>query len=189
MLVGAELFQRPWMLLTHMFLHGDPSHLFFNMYALLMFGPVLESRIGWKRFLFIYLLSGLLAGFFSSFYYKSALGASGAIMGMLGVTIMLLPDLQVLMFFFIPMSLRTAGIIFAAMDIFGLFAPTGVGNLAHLVGLACGLLYGALLLKQKTKFYRGFEVKFETPRPSRKHKDEYEMSKEDMDNYMKYGRL
>jgi len=70
------------------------------MYALLIFGPLIESKIGSKRFIMIYFISGLLAGIGSTFFYAKALGASGAIMGILGVTIVMMPNLRVLLFFF-----------------------------------------------------------------------------------------
>ena len=57
MLVSSDIYSRPWILLTSMFLHGGFSHLLFNMYALLMFGNLIEQRIGTKRFLFIYFVS------------------------------------------------------------------------------------------------------------------------------------
>ena len=50
---------KPWQLLTHMFMHGDGTHLFFNMFALWMFGTAVEMRLGTKRFLFIYFSAGI----------------------------------------------------------------------------------------------------------------------------------
>ena len=182
MLVSSDIFTRPWILLTSMFMHANPNHLFFNMFALFMFGPVLEQRIGMKRFLYIYFLSGLLAGIFFALtpFGDAGLGASGAIMGMLGVTIILLPDLQVLFFFIIPMSLRTAGIIFAAIDLLGLFGigMGGVANSAHLAGLVTGLGYGMYLKKRQKKVIKRF-----------KKKRSMEISKEDMADFLKHGRL
>ncbi|NQV09095.1 rhomboid family intramembrane serine protease [Candidatus Woesearchaeota archaeon] len=181
MLISKEVFMRPWILVTSMFLHANINHLLFNMYALFIFGPLIEQRIGKKRFLFIYFLSGIVAALISTFFYHSALGASGAIMGILGVTIMLLPDLQVLLFFFIPMSMRTAGVIFALIDIFGIFVPSGVANIAHLVGLSLGIIYGYYLLKQKKAFKKRFERKV--------HTNSIEMGKDDINDYLRHGKL
>jgi len=183
MLVPSQVLARPYILLTSVFLHAGFNHIFWNMYALIIFGPLLEQRIGPKRFLFIYLLSGLLAAIghiiLSLFIYGSAppaLGASGAVMGMLGVLIVLMPYIRLLFFFFIPMSLRTAGIIWIIMDMIGVFVPSGVGNLAHLVGVACGLIYGFILSKGKKKYYRTFM-----------HKGHITI--EDVDDYMKHGKI
>ena len=149
MLVSKDLLSRPWILLTSMFLHGSIDHIFFNMYGLFIFGPFLEQRIGSKRFLFAYFVSGLAAGLFSSFFYNATLGASGAIMGIIGLLIVLLPNLRVLLFYIIPMPLWTAGIFWALFDVFGIFVPSGVANIAHLIGLGCGLAIGFLLKKEK----------------------------------------
>ncbi|MFH1917047.1 MAG: rhomboid family intramembrane serine protease [Nanoarchaeota archaeon] len=185
LLNSSEVWARPWILITSMFLHADPTHLIFNMYALLVFGPLIEQKIGTRRFVFIYFLSGILASVISTFFYERALGASGAIMGILGVTIMLLPHLQVLFFFFIPMSLRTAGIIFAAIDIFGIFVPSGIANIAHIVGLGTGLLYGWHLLRKKREFTKRFVEKS----PKKKKADALMLSNEDIEDYLKHGRL
>ncbi len=176
MLVSHDVFTRPWILLTSMFLHHDPYHLFFNMYALMLFGPLLEQRIGTRRFLILYFVSGILASFVSSFFYEFGLGASGAIMGILGMLIVLMPDLQLLLFFVVPMPLWIAGIAYAALDVLGILFPAGIGNIAHLVGMATGLGYGFFLRKEKTKFYRKFT--------SKKHLD-----KEDMEEYLRSGRI
>ena len=188
MLVPEDILSRPWTLLTSMFLHGSPAHLLFNMYALFIFGGLIEQRIGTSRFLGVYLFAGLFAGvLYSVFSSVPALGASGAIMAVLGLAIMLLPDLQVLFFFVIPMSLRTAGIIFAAIDIFGLFNPgSGIAHLAHLGGLFVGLVYGFYLVSKKKKLVAKFV------RPPKKvfgKKDTIELSDEDIEEYIKNGRL
>ncbi len=215
MLVSGDIFTRPWIMLSSMFLHGGSWHLLFNMYALFIFGPLIERRIGSKRFLGAYLFSGILAsliyGSFNTFIMNApnaaAVGASGAIMALLGLTIILLPHLIFLFFFVIPMSMRTAGIVFALMDLIGFITPsnTGIAHLAHLVGLGCGLLFGWYLLKKKKVFVQQFtrtgpRVKVfmgkmkKTPPPNNKqqsslHDDTIELSKDDVDNYFKYGRL
>lgn len=183
MLIGNEVLSRPWMLITHMFLHGSFAHILFNMYALFIFGPILEQRIGPKRFLLTYFVSGLVAAIVSIFLYPlifgysiNALGASGAIMGMLGVMIILNPGLRLLFFFIFPMSLRTAGIIWILMDLFGVFYTTGVGNIAHLAGMFTGLIMGKMFTKKKKKFDKKFE--------SKSH-----LSEDDISEYLKSGRV
>ncbi|MCA9478320.1 MAG: rhomboid family intramembrane serine protease [Nanoarchaeota archaeon] len=194
---SATVFSRPWTLITSMFLHGGFSHLLFNMYALLMFGPLIEQKVGTKRFLEIYFLSGILAGLgFVAFrelivgVSSSALGASGAIMGILGMTIMLLPQLRVLFFFVFPMSMRTAGIIFALIDFVGLFNPnSSVANIAHLVGLATGLLYATYLLKEKKNYYHGFARPYSAHKEKKDYGKTIELSEDDVKEYLKKGRL
>ncbi len=213
MLVSGDIFIRPWILITSMFLHAGGTHLLFNMYALLIFGPLIEKRIGSKRFLLAYFVSGLLAGglyaVFNTFVrgapQMAAVGASGAIMGILGLVIMLLPNLRVLFFFIIPMSMRTAGIIFAAIDLVGFISGGfGIAHLAHLVGLSVGLLFGWYLKNKKLKFAQQFgggpkarmkmytvggASKMTPKKASGKYEDTIELQKDDLDNYFKYGRL
>lgn len=64
--IGSEYF-KPYQIITHMFVHGDFSHLFFNMFALFMFGQVLEYYTGSKRFFILYFVSGLGALFLHEF--------------------------------------------------------------------------------------------------------------------------
>ena len=63
-----DLFQ-PWQIFTHMFMHGSPSHILFNMFALWMFGTAVEQQLGSKKFLFIYISAGLGAVLFQLGYY------------------------------------------------------------------------------------------------------------------------
>lgn len=176
MLASEDVFRRPWILFTSMFLHGSFSHILFNMYGLFIFGPILEQRIGAKRFLTLYLLSGVISAFIASFFYSRALGASGAIMGMLGALIILMPELQLLFFFIIPMPLWIAGIVWAGIDIFGVFNPSGVGNIAHLVGMGFGLMYGFQLKGKRKVFRKRFH--------KRKHLDD-----SDIEEYLRSGRI
>lgn len=142
LLNSSEILSRPYTLFTSMFLHASTNHLLFNMLVLFFMGPFLESRIGSKRFLIIYLVSGLVAAFSALFFYERALGASGAIMGIVAALIILMPNLKVLLFFVIPMPLWMLGILYVGVDVFGLFYPTNVANVAHLAGLATGFLFG-----------------------------------------------
>lgn len=184
LLVASDVFARPWTLLTSMFLHSPGSfiHIFFNMYVLFIFGPLVERRVGTKRFLLVYFVSGLLGGLIWALFNpgRSALGASGAVMGIIGMAVMLFPNLPVLLFFFIPMTLRTAGILIALVDIIGLFP--GVARTAHLVGLGTGALFGYYLTKRKggTRKRRVHRVH---PQGT------IELSEEDVQEYLRTGRL
>lgn len=194
----STVFLEPWTLVTSMFLHGSFNHLLFNMYALLMFGPLIEQRVGSKRFLQMYFASGILAGLGYVIFQEvllgvssSALGASGAIMGVLGMTIMLLPNMRVLFFFIIPMSMRTAGILFALVDLLGVFGvgASGIANIAHLVGLAVGLAFAWFLLQQKKSYYKGFARPYKKTNLKKDYDQTIELSEDDVENYLKKGRF
>jgi membrane associated rhomboid family serine protease len=80
------------------------------------------------------------------------LGASGAIMGLIGITIILWPHSRIIMFPLpVQIPLWVAGLIFAAMDLLGAFTGVGgIGNIAHLAGMALGLGYGWTLRRPAT---------------------------------------
>ncbi|MGM5482236.1 MAG: rhomboid family intramembrane serine protease [Nanobdellota archaeon] len=172
----GDLMFRPYTLLTSMFLHGSLFHLFINMFVLYMFGSLLEQRIGAKRFVYIYFLAGILASVVSSFIYQQAVGASGAIMGVLGVVIVLLPNLMVLFFFVVPMPLWIAGIVIAFIEVFGAFGTGTTANVAHLIGMAVGVAYGFYLKKNSRKFRR-------------KMRRTRHLGQEDIDEYIRVGRI
>jgi membrane associated rhomboid family serine protease len=202
MLISHDIFSRPWILITSMFLHANSAHLLFNMYALLIFGPLIEQRIGIRRFLGIYFSSGIVAALvfslFQLFILKipgAAVGASGGMMGVIGMTIMLLPDLRVLFFFVVPMSMRTAGIVIAVIDLIGVFGIgiPGIANIAHLGGLICGVFYGFHLIKQREKFTEKFTSQQKRKKSSLNKTDNsnktIEMTEQDIEEYLKNGRI
>lgn len=221
-LVPATLSTAPWTLFTSMFLHGNLTHLFFNMYALLLFGGLIERMIGSKRFLGIYIGAGLFASVIFTVFQKAfgnaqigALGASGAIMAVLGLVIILLPKMKVLFFFIIPMNMRTAGILFALIDIVGLFGvSTGIAHSAHLGGLLCGLGYAWYLKKSKkinnplfasmfnkgkqnnktssfsnSSFSKFQSKKTNSSQDNSSYEKTIELTKDDIDNYFKFGKI
>lgn len=146
----------PWTLLTSMFLHGGMVHLFFNGFALYMFGPYLERIIGSTRFLLIYFGAGLAGSlaYAASFYLGilpqsiPALGASGAIFGILGAVAVLRPNLMILMWF-VPMPMKYAALVWVALSLFEtLNVAGGIAGAAHLGGLVLGAAAAYLLLRQ-----------------------------------------
>jgi membrane associated rhomboid family serine protease len=144
----SELF-RPYQLVTHMFAHGGFMHILFNLYALWMFGSVLERVWGPKKFLIFYLVCGLAAGLAQMFTMDlmgSAVGASGAIMGLLAAFAYLFPNVQfyILPFPF-PIKAKFMVAIYAAIDLFGGLHPGASDNIAHFAHLG-GLVMGFILV-------------------------------------------
>ncbi|MDD4082316.1 MAG: rhomboid family intramembrane serine protease [Sphaerochaetaceae bacterium] len=137
-----------WQFLTYMFMHGSWSHLFFNMFGLVMFGLILERELGTKEFLCYYFVCGILSGIFSYIVYKLTgvnpilMGASGALYALLLLFAVLFPTAQVRLFFFIPMKAPVAVLVFFAIELISEFTGLNV-NLAHMTHLA-GLLFGYL---------------------------------------------
>ncbi len=149
---------RPFQIITHMFMHADPRHLFFNMFMLFMFGPALESFWGPRRFLFYYLVSGfgafilqllvtyvelqngLVPGYVANI---PLLGASGAIFGILvGYGVLFPNNVLQLIIPPIPIKAKYLVIILAVAELFMGLSPfnTGVAHFAHLGGGLAGFL-------------------------------------------------
>ena len=145
--VGSGRFM-PWQLVTYAFLHVDPSHLFFNMLGLWMFGMELETLWGPRRYMQFLLASAvagglaqlLVAALLGSF--APTLGASGALFGLLAAFGLLFPNRPVALFMVVPTTARNAVLIFGAIElVLGYTSPNGgVAHFAHLGGALGGWL-------------------------------------------------
>ena len=147
---------KPYQLVTHMFAHGGFFHILFNMYALWLFGAVLEKTWGPKRFLIFYLVCGLAAGFTQMFFVSqgAAIGASGAVMGLIAAFAYTFPNVE----FYIlpipfPIKAKYLAAVYAAIDIFGGFSGGGdnVAHFAHLGGLAMGFILAIIWNQSNTR--------------------------------------
>jgi membrane associated rhomboid family serine protease len=147
--IGTEQF-KPYQLVTHMFAHSTTMifHIIFNMYALWMFGSILERVWGPKKFLIFYLVCGLAAAVSQALLVKDsiAVGASGAIMGLIAAFAYLFPNVKfyILPFPF-PIKAKYMAAIIAAIDLFGGFHPGGSDNVAHFAHLG-GMIMGFILV-------------------------------------------
>lgn len=137
------------MFVTSIFLHGDISHLFFNMLALFFFGTYLERMVHHEIFVFIFLVSGVVGnlGYLvtASNPFVPAIGASGAIYGIMGALAVMAPFLIVLVYGMMPLPLIVAAAFWVLLDFAGLFTPSGVAHGAHLGGIFIGAIIGLFL--------------------------------------------
>ena len=134
---------RFWQLFTYMFMHAGWSHILFNMFALWMFGYVLENFWGSRRFLVYYLVCGIGAGVCNLLVPGRGLtvGASGAVYGILLAFGMMFPNERIYFYFLIPIKAKWFVIGFAALELLeGLFYADGIAHFAHLGGMLFGLL-------------------------------------------------
>ncbi|MDO6745526.1 rhomboid family intramembrane serine protease [Tenacibaculum soleae] len=139
-------------MLTSGFLHVDWMHLGFNMYALYLFGKVVVGNFGVSYFLLIY-FGSLLAGSMYSLYqhkkefYYSAVGASGAVSGVVFSSIMLYPDMELIMLPIpIPLPGYVFGIGYLLYSIYGMKNQVGnIGHSAHLGGAIGGYILTLIL--------------------------------------------
>ena len=159
---------RPFQLFTHIFLHGGLMHLFFNMLWLFFMGPIIEQYIGEKKFIILYLVSGIGAGILQnlSYMYDSpefatyipSLGASGAVAGIMIATALKMPNMEIVIFPLpMPVKMKYFVMFYAVKELLsGLNgANTGVAHFAHLGGMVFGailILFWNQMDKDKTQW-------------------------------------
>lgn len=169
----------PYQIVSHMFMHGNLPHIFFNMLALYMFGRDIEYAFGAKKFLIFYLATGLgaaglhlLANYIEINYLLSssdpnlvgkglfltlipAVGASGAIYGLLAAFAMLYPNRTImLMLPPIPMRAKYFVLVFGALELYLAFAArnSGVAHFAHVGGALVGAIIILIWRRQGERF-------------------------------------
>lgn len=162
--VGSLKYRKEWWrLLSSGFLHVDFMHLFVNMYTLYMFGPLLLRLLGPSAFLQVY-LGALIGGNLLSLWVNrkqdsyTAVGASGAITGVVFATVIIIPELQ-LSLMFLPIGIPgwLFAVLYTLFSIWGVRSKTGnVGHDAHLGGGIAGTL--VLLALQPMLFLYSWKV-------------------------------
>ncbi len=141
--LGYNLAQ-PWRFVTAVFLHASILHIVFNMWVLMDIGPVVEELYGSARYLFIFVVTGIGGYLLSSFIGNFSLGASGALLGLIGVLLAM------------TMGRKTAGMQALRSQmirwliyilIFGL-VMRGIDNWAHAGGFVAGFILGKLMVSR-----------------------------------------
>ncbi len=168
----SDLF-KPWQFVTNIFLHSGFMHILFNMYALWMFGSVLENVWGAKRFLIYYLSCGVLASVCVSIVnmymlrnaspdlicemqYIPTVGASGAVFGLLLGFGMLFPNHEMMLLFFpIPIKAKYLVTGYGLIELYSGIAQRPGDNVSHFAHLG-GMLIGFILIKLWTKDRNNF---------------------------------
>lgn len=140
-----------YQILTSGFLHVDTSHLFVNMLTLYFFANVVLFDLGSVGFVLVYFASLILGNLLSYFFHKdensySAVGASGAVMGILYSAILLRPDMMLGLFFIIPIPAYVFGIGYLLYTIYGMRRRAdNIGHDAHFGGAVGGYVLTLLL--------------------------------------------
>ena len=143
-------------MLSSGFLHADMTHLIFNMLTLWFFAPVVISYLGDFSFVLVYFGSLIFGSLLTMVFHKNdygyrAVGASGAVTGVLYSAILLQPDMMLGIFFIIPMPAYIFGILYLLYSIYGMKAKNdNIGHTAHFGGAVGGYLI--TLLKEPTLF-------------------------------------
>jgi len=172
---GFEPARAPWDFLpfaTNMFLHGSWLHLILNMWTLWIFGAAVEDRLGPSRYLAFYLVTGIAASVAHAVFNPSsavpALGASGAIAGVIGCYVRLFPMARILVLvpvLFLPLFFEIPAAIFAGFwflmqvmqGTLALLMPSSVGDVAwwaHVGGFVAGLLLAPVVSRPARKYRR-----------------------------------
>jgi membrane associated rhomboid family serine protease len=145
-------------LITSMFLHADIIHLALNMLFLLVSGDAVERELGNSRFLAFYLVCGVIAGLFHSYLNSTsaipAIGASGAIFGVLAAFAILFPFRWLLhLFGFIPIPLPAILFVFITILIETAYVSSGVvesvAHTAHVGGFLAGVFLTLLFIPKR----------------------------------------
>ncbi|MDI9258314.1 rhomboid family intramembrane serine protease [Flavobacterium sedimenticola] len=154
--VGSIRAGEQFRMFTSAFLHADVIHLAFNMIALYSFAPVVSEEFGNFSFLVIYggsLIFGSLLTmiFHGNDYSYRAVGASGAVTGIIYSAILLFPNMSILIFGVLPMPAYIFGILYLLYSIYGMKAQNdNIGHTAHFGGAVGG--YVITLLKEPMLF-------------------------------------
>ena len=143
-----------WQPFTYMFMHADFTHIFCNMFAVLMFGPALEHEWGERKFLTYYLVCGVGAAIIQELVWMAfmpghvavTIGASGAVFGILFAFGWLFPDTPLyLLFIPVPIRARIFVMVYAVIELFAGLANFAGDKVAHFAHLG-GMLFGWLLI-------------------------------------------
>jgi len=149
----ASFLQRPWTIVTNLFVHGSIWHMLFNMLTLYFFGSYLTRLLGTRILLIVYFLGGILGNILFMLLaspFSVAIGASGAIFALGGVLTVLTPKLRVIVFP-IPVPIPLWAAIIGGFLIMS-FLPN-IAWQGHLGGLVLGLIAGLLLRRRPRPLY------------------------------------
>jgi membrane associated rhomboid family serine protease len=151
-LAPVYFINRPWTIITSLFVHGGLWHIAFNMISLFFVGNIIIKLMGEGNFLKVYFAGGILGNIFYLFLGNPTtfgFGASGAIFALVGVLVVIMPKLPVYIFF-IPKAFP----LWVAVIVFVLFSfIPGISWQAHIGGLTLGLLAGLWFKKKRRAFY------------------------------------
>ena len=139
-----------WTFVTYMFMHGNFSHIIFNMFGLYIFGVQVERQMGSREFLLFYFITGSLAGvfsfavyYFTGNYVVALMGASGALFAVELAYAIFYPDSIIYIWGILPLRAPVMVLGFTALEL--VFSITrqssGVAHLTHLAGFGFGWIY------------------------------------------------
>ena len=164
---NGRAFTQPWRWITYQYMHADALHIFGNLIGIYFLVPPLERIWGGRATFLFYtaggIAAGVLFGIISLFlpHQQRLIGASGAVFAMLGAMALLYPQMQILLFFIIPITIRALAVLLAILWFLFVVSTGDPSSAAHLGGLVFGFVapyYGKDAFKNlATKFRRSRE--------------------------------
>ena len=164
-----------WQLLTFQFMHAGLLHIFLNCWAIYVFGRAIEETLGWKKFLVLYLSSGVVGGIcqvlvallWPGLFGGPVVGASAGVFGLVAAFAVLFPEreLLLLLFFVLPVRLSAKMLLMlsAVLALAGIVFPIShVANAAHLGGMLAGVVFIRQFIQG-----RGWQWEFPSAAPRR----------------------
>lgn len=150
-LIPTQFLDRPWTLITSMFMHSGFGHILFNMLALYFLGRTLTMLVGANKFLLVYFVGGIIANILYLLLNMSSIiplvGASGAIYAVAGALVVMVPNMRVALWGIIPMPLWVFVVVFLVLLSLPPLVATDVAWQAHMGGLLVGLIAGYFFRK------------------------------------------
>lgn len=192
--IGSGNFQI-WQPISYMFLHGGFTHIFFNMFALWMFGAEIENYWGTRQFTIYYFTCGIGAALINLLATMNdmspTVGASGAIFGILLAFGMMFPNRYIYLYFFFPVKAKYFVAGYAAIEFFSTFNPQSpVAHFAHLGGMLIGYIYIKFMQRElpfQHWFNRTFPVRPDNNAPTRTPRDREAQIDVILDKISKHG--
>jgi membrane associated rhomboid family serine protease len=154
-LTPSLFLEKPWTIVTNMFVHAGFWHIFGNMITLYYFGMVLLRLVGQSKFLLLYFGGGILGNILYILlgpHQIMAIGASGAVYALAGALVVIMPNMRVAIWGVIPMPLWAVVLLFFVIWSIPSLIP-GVAWQAHLGGLAAGLIAGFFFRRRTHYIY------------------------------------
>lgn len=167
MFVPALILSRPWTIVTYMFLHGGLGHIFFNMLVLYFLGPRVEARLGSRRFIALYLASGVMGGVLSfTSPTIGVIGASGAVYGVMFGYAYFWPRDVLHIWGVLPVESRWLVVGLTVLSLLSGYggASDGIAHFAHLGGFLGAWIY--LKVAERTSPARHFKARAVATGPS-----------------------
>lgn len=156
-LMPAIFWERPWTIITAMFVHSGLGHIIFNMLGLFFLGRTLILLVGTNKFLLVYFMGGIIGNVLYLLLNMSSIiplvGASGAVYAVAGALVVMVPNMRVALWGIIPMPLWVFVVVFLGILSLPGIVAINVAWQAHFGGLAVGLIAGYFFRKKGGYYY------------------------------------